>query len=44
MQSGAGCNTADRTEIKIKKWRQHLKIFLPSAILILAKAYPNIVL
>jgi hypothetical protein len=31
-------------KIKIKKWRQHLKIFLPSAILVLAKAYPNIAL
>jgi hypothetical protein len=27
MQSSAGCNTAGRTLIKIKKWRQNLKSF-----------------
>jgi hypothetical protein len=27
MQSSGGCNTAGRTEIKTKKWRQHLIFF-----------------
>jgi hypothetical protein len=34
--------TAQINQIKIKKWRRHLKFIKPSAILILIKAYPTI--
>jgi hypothetical protein len=43
MQSGA-CFAVPLGELKIKnkKWRQHLKNLLPSAMLVLTKTYPAI--
>ncbi len=34
------CNTAGRTKINFKKWRLGTKFCVPSAILIIIKAYP----